>query len=164
MVWTSWLLVSYPHFRDISKIESIYHSSFSLCWVILVFYIYFLTLLNSKWCSIKLKVFLLNQAVVSVLNKILKILDKKNWNIFLLFCPSWSCTIICCINQFTTLSKKFFNLLEFLAEASRCHVHHFQCLMVPVELAAMFQFMVVGIAEILLWLLCLIVSKSVWDL
>ena len=54
--------------------------------------------------------------------------------------------------------------LSFLTEAFRCHVHHFQCLMIPVELAAMFWFVVVGIAEILLWLLCLIVSKSVWDL
>ena len=35
--------------------------------------------------------------------------------------------------------------------------------MVPVELAAMFRFMVVGIAEMLLWLLYLIVSKSVCD-
>ena len=41
------------------------------------------------------------------------------------------------------------------------HLHHFQCLTVPMELAAMFWFMVVGIAEMLLWLLCLIVSKSV---
>jgi hypothetical protein len=55
-------------------------------------------------------------------------------------------------------------LFEFLAEAFRCHVHHFQSLTVPVDLAAMFRFAVVGIAEILLCLLCLIVSKSVWDL
>ena len=26
-----------------------------------------------------------------------------------------------------------FNLLEFLAEAFRCHVHHSQCLTVPVD-------------------------------
>ena len=32
--------------------------------------------------------------------------------------------------------------------------------MVPVELAAMFRFVVVRLAEMLLWLLCMIVSKS----
>jgi len=37
------------------------------------------------------------------------------------------------------------HLLEFLAEAFRCRVHHFQYLTVPVELAAMFRIMVVGI-------------------
>ena len=58
-------------------------------------------------------------------------------------------------------SLHLFNLLEFLAEAFRSHVHNFQCLTVPVELAAMFRFVVVGIAEMLLWLVCLIVSKSV---
>ena len=52
----------------------------------------------------------------------------------LLLCPSWSCTIIRCINRFTSLCKNLFNLLEFLAEAFRCNVHHFQCLTVPVEL------------------------------
>ena len=36
-----------------------------------------------------------------------------------------------CINRFTSLCKNLFNLLEFLAEAFRCHVHHFQCLTVP---------------------------------
>jgi hypothetical protein len=36
--------------------------------------------------------------------------------------------------------------------------------MVLVELAAMFWFIVVGMAEMSLWLLCLIVSKRVWDL
>ena len=72
--------------------------------------------------------------------------------------------LVCCTNRFTSLCKNLFNLLEFLAEAFRCHVHHFQYLMVPVELAAMFRFIVVGIAEMLLWLLCLIVSKGVWDL
>ena len=35
----------------------------------------------------------------------------------LLFCPSWSCTIICCINRFTSLCMNLFNLLEFSAEA-----------------------------------------------
>ena len=50
--------------------------------------------------------------------------------------------------------------LEFFAY----HVHHFQCLTVPAELAVMFRFMVVGITEMLLWLVCLIVLKSVWDL
>jgi hypothetical protein len=29
------------------------------------------------------------------------------------------------------------HLLDFIAEAFRCHVHHFQCLEVPVELIAM---------------------------
>jgi hypothetical protein len=59
------------------------------------------------------------------------------------------------------------NLLEFLAGASRCHVHHYQCLAVLVELAVMefiFQFMEVGIAEMLVWLACELVSKSVWVL
>ena len=51
----------------------------------------------------------------------------------MLFCPSWSCTIICCINRFTSLCNNLLNLLELLAEAFRCHVHHFQCLTVPVE-------------------------------
>ena len=37
---------------------------------------------------------------------------------------------MCCINRFTSLCKNLFNLLEFLAEAFRCHVHHFQCLTV----------------------------------
>ena len=72
--------------------------------------------------------------------------------------------LLCYINIFTSLFKNLSNLLEFLAEDFRCHVHHFQCLTVPVELAAMFRFIVVGIAEMLLWLLYLIVSKSVWDL
>ena len=54
--------------------------------------------------------------------------------LLLLFCPFWSCTIICCINWFTSLCKNLFNLLEFLAEAFRCHVHHFQRLTVPVVL------------------------------
>ena len=44
--------------------------------------------------------------------------------------------LLCCINWFTSLCKNLFNLLEFLAEAFRCHLHHFQCLTVPVELAA----------------------------
>ena len=50
----------------------------------------------------------------------------------MLFCPSLSWTIICCINRFTSLCKDLFNLIEFLAEAFQCHVHHFQCLTVPV--------------------------------
>ena len=41
-----------------------------------------------------------------------------------------SVRIIRCINWFTSLCKNLFNLLEILAEAFRCHVHHFQCLMV----------------------------------
>ena len=32
-----------------------------------------------------------------------------------MFCPSWSWTIICFINRFTSLCKNLFNLLEFLA-------------------------------------------------
>ena len=36
------------------------------------------------------------------------------------------------INWFTSLCKKHIQL-EFLAEAFRCHVHHFQCLTVPME-------------------------------
>ena len=52
----------------------------------------------------------------------------------LLICPSWSCIVICCINKFTSLCKNLFNLLEFLAVAFWCHVHHFQYLTVPVEL------------------------------
>ena len=55
-----------------------------------------------------------------------------------------SCPIICCINRLTSLCNNLFNLLEFLAETFRCHVHHFQCLTVPVELAVMFWFIVVG--------------------
>ena len=30
--------------------------------------------------------------------------------------------------------QELIQLTEFLAEAFRCHVHHFQCLTVPVEL------------------------------
>ena len=30
--------------------------------------------------------------------------------LLLLFCPSWSCTIICCINLFTSLCKKLVRL------------------------------------------------------
>ena len=43
------------------------------------------------------------------------------------------------------------HLLEFLAKVFQCHVHHFQCLAVPVQLAAMkllFRFMVVGMAGV----------------
>ena len=43
---------------------------------------------------------------------------------------------MCCINRFTSLCKSLFNLLEFLAEAFRCHVHHFQCLTVPGKASA----------------------------
>jgi hypothetical protein len=34
---------------------------------------------------------------------------------------------LCCINRLISLSKNLFNLTEFLAEAFRYHVHHFQC-------------------------------------
>ena len=57
-----------------------------------------------------------------------------------------------------------FHLLEILADGFRYYVHHFQCLGVPVELAVIkfvFQFMVVAIAEMLVWLASVIVSKSV---
>ena len=50
----------------------------------------------------------------------------------LLFCPSWSCTIIRII--FTSLCKNLVKLTRVLAEAFRCHVHHFQCLAGLVEL------------------------------
>ena len=33
--------------------------------------------------------------------------------------------LVCCIHRFTSLCKNLFNLLEFLAEAFRCHLHHF---------------------------------------
>ena len=67
--------------------------------------------------------------------KILIIVTKKliSYIFILLFCPSWSCTIISCINIFTSLCKNLLNLLEFLAEVFRCHLHHFQCLTVPVK-------------------------------
>jgi hypothetical protein len=71
-------------------------------------------------------------------------------------------SIVYYIIRFTSLCKIF--TYEFLAEVFQCHVHHFQYLADPVELAAMkfvFQFMVVGIAEMLVWLACVIVSKSV---
>ena len=58
-------------------------------------------------------------------------------------------------------------LLEYSAEVFRFHMHYCQCLAVPVELAVMgfvFRFAVVGVTEMILWLLCMIVSKSVWDL
>ena len=44
------------------------------------------------------------------------------------------CTIICII--FTSLCKNLVKLTRVLAEAFRCHGHHFQCLAVLVELAA----------------------------
>ena len=53
------------------------------------------------------------------------------YNEILLYFPSWSCTKIYFINRFTSLCKNLFNLLECLAEAFRCHVHHFECLRVP---------------------------------
>ena len=43
---------------------------------------------------------------------------------------------LCCINRFTSLCKNLFNLLEFLAEAIRYHVPHFQCLSVPVPVSS----------------------------
>jgi len=55
-----------------------------------------------------------------------------------------------CINRFILLWKNLSNLPEFLAEDFRCHLYHFECLTVPVELDAMFRFMVVRIAEVVL--------------
>ena len=56
---------------------------------------------------------------------------------------------------------------RFYQKLFQCHVHHYQYLVVPVELAAMefvFQFTVFGIGEMLVWMACVIVSKSVWVL
>jgi hypothetical protein len=44
------------------------------------------------------------------------------------------------------------HLFEFLAKAFLCHVHHFQCFTVPMELVVMefiFWLTVVGIVEML---------------
>ena len=52
------------------------------------------------------------------------------------------------------ISMQNLHLLEYSAEDFRCHVHHYQCLAVPIELAAMkflFWFTVVGVAEMLVW-------------
>ena len=38
---------------------------------------------------------------------------------WLLFCPSWSCTIICSINWFTSLCKNLFNLLEYPSKLNK---------------------------------------------
>ena len=66
--------------------------------------------------------------------------------------------ILCCINTFTSLCKNLLNLLEFLAEAFRCHVHHFQCLTVPVELAA------ISISRIpVCWLFTYILWQKNWE-
>ena len=43
-------------------------------------------------------------------------MSERQWSCYLhqlLFCPSWSCTIICCINTFTSICKNLSNLLEF---------------------------------------------------
>ena len=56
------------------------------------------------------------------------------------------------------------HLLGYSAEAFHCHVHHCQCLEVPEELAVMwfvFMSIVVVIAEMLVWLACVIVSKII---
>ena len=80
----------------------------------------------------------------------------------LLFFSILTLLIICC-NRLTSLWKNFVKLTWVFSRSFSMHVHHFQCLMVPVELPAMFRFMLVGKAEMSLWLLFLIVSKSVWD-
>ena len=55
-------------------------------------------------------------------------------------------------------------LLGCSAEAFRCHVHHYQCLAVPIELAVLvfyFLFIRIGIADMLVWTsVCVIVSKN----
>ena len=56
------------------------------------------------------------------------------------------------------------HLLGFSAQTFRCRVHHYQCLAVLVELAVMAfasWFIAIGIAGMLIWLACAIVSKSV---
>ena len=58
------------------------------------------------------------------------------------------------------LAMQNLHSLQFLAEAFLYHVQHFQCLVVPVELAVLkfvFRFMVVVLADTL----CVIESKRV---
>ena len=50
-------------------------------------------------------------------------------------------------------------LLELPIEACVCRVHRFECLSVPVKFDN--WCMVVGISEMLVWLVCVIVSKRV---
>jgi hypothetical protein len=55
-------------------------------------------------------------------------------------------------------------LLEYSSEAFWCHVHHYQSLTILVELAVIgfiFQFIVLGIAKMLVWHVCVIMSRSV---
>ena len=55
-------------------------------------------------------------------------------------------------------------LIEFSAEAFRCHVHHYQYMAVPEELTVVvvaFRFMEVGMTEISVRMACVIVSKNV---
>ena len=54
--------------------------------------------------------------------------------IVLLFCPSWYLNMLYWLVHFTM--QELVQFTWVLAEAFRCHVHHFQCLTVPVELGA----------------------------
>ena len=67
--------------------------------------------------------------------------------------------------------QQLLHLIEFLSEAFRCYVHHYQCLTVPVELAAMkfvFRFMVVGmfvcVKECMSFVMYLIIQYVGWGL
>ena len=65
--------------------------------------------------------------------------------------------------MFTSLCKIFIYLSN-QAGAFHFHVHHYQCLTVPVELAVIgfvFWFSGVGTVEMLVWLACVTASKSV---
>ena len=76
-----------------------------------------------------------------------------------------SCYYTCKFVLLDSLNYAKYPLTWVLAEAFRCRVHHFQLFVVPVKLAAMklvFWFMVVGIAEMLACLVCVIVR--VWVL
>ena len=56
------------------------------------------------------------------------------------------------LHWYVHFTMQYLYLIEFSAEAFRCHVQHYQCLAVPVELTAMefvFQLMVIEIAEML---------------
>ena len=61
----------------------------------------------------------------------------------LICCPSGSCTVIYYIIRFTPLCK-IFTYLSFLSEAFQCHMHHFQCLTVPVSQFSIWIVMIKG--------------------
>ena len=78
-----------------------------------------------------------------------------------IFCPSWYCAMTYYNSKFTLLCKIFY-LLEYSAEAFWCHVHHYQSLVVLVELSMiMFIFWSIGIgmAQMLVWPACVIMLK-----